>query len=233
MANDKAREKTFEIRDAHWASIGKVDNDVIGHAISPQLMGGPAWPTTRQAYRVIRLADGSIIVATDGMSDPYDDEDAPAENGFGMELFVHTKGIDPAHASKPGDVSRITKSWAFELLSHVAGTVADAGGIMPQLQKHGVLSMELPGVSQSSAIAPQLPKHFFTDDDSIGILLGTPVQGFSAAIADMPLSPVTLVPITVVTAEELAQLREGGAAARKKLVDQRLASGVGHTIALG
>lgn len=88
-------------RDTYWVSVGMVEQDVLGHLISPDLMGRPAWPTTRQAYRIIRRP-GSIIIATDGMSDPFDDS-TRQENDFGMELFIETADILPEHAG-----SRVT-----------------------------------------------------------------------------------------------------------------------------
>jgi hypothetical protein len=47
----------------------------------------------------------------------------------------------------------LSRSWAFELLNNAAGTVAEASGILSELDRYGVLSMELPGVSESHAIS--------------------------------------------------------------------------------
>lgn len=225
--SDAAASQSYARRDDYWAAIGAVENDVLGHLISPQLMGGPGWPTTRQAYRVIRRPD-TIIIATDGMSDPFDDPQLDG-NGFGMELFVETTDILPDHAGQPGDASHLSKSWAFELVSHVAGTVAGAGGIVGQLEQYGILSMELPGVSQSHAISTQVPPHYVTADDCVGVLLGVPAT-FPTRIADMPLSPVSMVAVTLIPANELEALRQGGAAARTALGDRLAQSGRHHTI---
>jgi hypothetical protein len=224
--DDAAFVQSCARRDAYWATVGSVETDVLGHLISPGLMGGPAWPTTRQAYRVIRRAN-TIVIATDGMSDPFDDPSREG-NGFGMELFIETANILPEHAGAVGDISKLSRSWAFELVSQVAGTIAQAGGIVGQLQRYGVLSMELPGVSQSHAIGAQVPKRYVTADDCVGILLGMPVTGFPTRIEDMPLSPVVIVPVTLIAADELEQLRQGGGAARKALAEALVASGAGH-----
>jgi hypothetical protein len=226
---DIAFEQSWQKRDAFWASVGAVETDVLGHLISPGLMGGPQWPTTRQAYKVVRRG-GSIIIATDGLSDPF--ADGGQGNGFGMELFVETGDIQPDHAGKPGEISKLSQSWAFELVSHVAGTVAGAGGITAQLDQYGVLSMELPGVSQSHAIGKQLPAHYVTADDSLGVLIGVPVEGFPSVIEDMPLSPVRMVPVTVITAAELEALRAGGAAARRALAEELAQRGSHHRSSL-
>jgi hypothetical protein len=170
---------------------------------------------------------GTILIATDGMSDPFKPPVAEG-NGFGMELFIETADIAPEHAGALGDIAGLPQSWAFELLSNAAGSVAEEGGILSRLERHGVLSMEFPGVSQSASIGAQLPARFVTADDCVGILLGVPVAGFPTRIDDMPLSPVSLVPVTLITAEELEALRHGGAPARQVLVERLAQSGRHH-----
>ncbi|WBV44833.1 suppressor of fused domain protein [Pseudoroseomonas cervicalis] len=212
-----AAEASQAARDAYWAGIGQVERDVLAPLISPGLMGGPAWPTLRQAYRVIRRAE-SLILATDGLSDPFDGVSGGG-NGFGMELFLETAEIDPALAGQPGDVSGLGRSWAFEILQNVAASVAGAGGVMPMLQRHGVLSMELPGVSQAHSLPRQLPPGFATADDSLGVLIGGPAPDFAVQIPGMPLSPAQAVPVVLLRAEELEALRQGGAEARRALAE--------------
>ncbi len=224
--SDEARRATHAVLDRHWQSVGAVEKDVLGYLLSPSLTGGPAWPSTRQAYRVVRRGE-RIILATDGMSDPFDDAEGLG-NGFEMELFVETADIAEAHRGTPGDVSMLSDSWAFELLEHVAQIVADAGGITAQLEQYGALSMELPGVSQSRAIGVALPAYFVTEDDALGVLLGGPKPDFNDMLADMPLSPVKLVPIVVLTAAELEFVRAGGGKAREELVARLGATDVGH-----
>ncbi|WP_266158695.1 suppressor of fused domain protein [Dyella silvatica] len=216
-----AAQMSHQRLDRYWASIGAVEPDLLAHLISPSFTGGPSWPTTRQAYRVIRRGS-SIILATDGMSDPFDGV-AGMGNGFEMELFLETADIPASFAGDKGDVGRIKESWAFELLHHVGEMVAEAGGITARLERYDSLSVELPGFSQSHALAAQLPARFATADDSLGILLGAPDPDFPAIIDDMPLSAVRMVSITLLTAAELEHLRQGGAAARHELV-QKLAA---------
>lgn len=223
---DPALAASWRRRDAYWAEIGTVETDVLGHGVSPGLTGGPYWPTLRQAYRVVRRPH-SIILATDGMSDPFEDVTGGG-NGFETELFVETPDIAAAHAGAPGDIAHINQSWAFELVRHVTGIVAEEGGITAALARHGVLSMELPGVSQSAALGSQLPAGFITPDDCVGLLIGVAVPDFAVRIEDMPLSPVTMVPLTLIRADELEELRAGGADARKALTERRAAAGAHH-----
>lgn len=214
--------------DRHWQAVGHCEQDVLGFAISPSFMGGPHWPSTRQAYRIVRRGN-AIILATEGLSDPFDDvEGDDLGNGFEMELFIETPDI-PDHAQgAPGDVYPFADSWTFELLRCVAGTVADAGGYRSRLERYGVLSLELPGVSQSRAMSEQLPAHFVSADDCAGVLIGGPAADFPTRLDDMPLSPVSLVPVVLITASELEYLRNGGAQAREDLVARLNAAGLGH-----
>lgn len=229
-ANQAARDASQASLDRHWQTIGTVEQDVLSYLISPSFTGGVPWPSTRQAYRIVRR-DTSIILATQGLSDPFDDAEGLG-NGFELELFVETADI-PDHAQGPqGDVDPFRRSWAFELLEHVAKTVAGAGGIMHQLEQYGALSLELPGFSQSHLMSEQVPAHFVTGDDATGVLLGGPLPDFPIHVDGMPLSPVSLVPVVLITAAELDYVRSGGRPARDDLVARLEAAGVGHRSSL-
>jgi hypothetical protein len=234
QANDRAHasdqdlvlKATHDRLDRYWSSVGRVEPEVLAHLISPSFMGGPHWPTTRQAYRVIRRGS-STILATDGMSDPFDDGEETG-NGFGMELFLETSDIPAQFLGDKGDIGIIKNSWAFELLRHVAAMVAEAGGIIEKLDTYGVLSIEFPGVSQSDAVAEQVPRQFVAGDDNIGILLGGPDPDFPTRIEDMPLSPVRIVPVVLITALELDRIRSGGRAGRNDIVAKLATSATLH-----
>jgi hypothetical protein len=221
-----ARQATSECLDRHWRSVGAVEQDVLGHVISPSFLGGSDWPSTRQAYRVVRRGE-AVIIATDGLSDPFDS--APElGNGFEMELFLETGDIAEGTRGAEGDISPLIRSWAFDVVRTVAATVADAGGITHQLETYGVLSLELPGASEALHLTDQMPARFITEDDCVGVLVGGPAPDFATRLDDMPLSPVTLVPVVLITAAELEHVRAGGKAAREALVQQMAAAGYGH-----
>jgi hypothetical protein len=225
-ADEAARRATSECLDRHWQSVGDVEQDVLGHAISPSFLGGPDWPSTRQAYRIVRRGD-SVIIATDGLSDPFDG--APhLGNGFEMELFLETGDLAEGTRGAVGDVSPLMRSWAFDVVRTVASTVANAGGIRHQLETYGVLSLELPGASQAPHLTDQIPARFVTEDDCVGVLVGAPMPDFVTRLEDMPLSPVALVPVVLITAAELEHVRVRGRKAREALVEQLTAAGHGH-----
>jgi len=132
-ANLVARLATGECLDRHWQTVGRVERDVLTYLISPAFSGGAQWPSTRQAYRIVCRGE-AIILAIEGLCDPFDDVQGMG-NGFEVELFLEIADI-PEHArGKPGEVDPLKGSWAFELIEHVAATVADAGCIVRQIEQ--------------------------------------------------------------------------------------------------
>jgi hypothetical protein len=226
-AAERAFQATVRARNRYWAAVGAVESDVVAHAVSPSLTGdGPDWPTTRQAYMVIRR-NHSIILATDGMADPFTILKGKG-NGFGMELFLETSDIPAELAGETGNLGRIIESWAFELLRDTAYSVAERGGIVPVLAKYDVMSMEFSNARGSLTISKQVPGRFITEDDCIGVLIGGPDPDFPTRIEDTPLSPVRMAPVVPITAAELEYVRQGGPDARRELVARLAASPSGH-----
>lgn len=223
-AHEKACADTQEAMDRHWAKVGDVEEDVIAYVIPPIFQGGPAWPTLRQAYRVIRRP-GSIIIATDGMSDPYEHDGE--ENGFGMELFMETRDIPADFTGADGDVSALKNSWAFELLENCAAFVAEHGGVRDHVDQLGSISTEIPGVAGAHAVGSQVPDRFVLDD-SIGLLIGGPPPDFPDIVEDTPFRPVRLIPLVVLTAAELQHVRTGDSQVRRALAERLSALPQGH-----
>lgn len=220
-------DETHAAMDRHWQKVGYVESDVIAEIIPSVFMGGPAWPTIRQAYRIVRR-ENSILLTTDGMSDPFDEEGADVPgNGFGMELFIETADIPAEFAGSRGDVAEIKHAWAFELLDHLAAVVADRGGIREDIEGSGCISTELPGVSDTRAIKFQVPERFITDDDSIGLLFGGPAPDFPSLVPDAPQRPVMLIPVVLLTADELSHIRANGREGRAQIIEALKRSPVG------
>lgn len=214
--------------DAFWHSVGTLDDDVIAHMVSPSFTGGPHWPTPRQAYRVVRRGD-TILLATDGLSDPERDGDP---NGFGIELFIETADLPPDLRGGPGDVMSPARTWAFELLRYMAGVVADSRGINDQLDRYGVISIEAPGAGYSDTMRSQMPARFFDEAGSLGVLIGGPSADFAATVANPPNDPIRIAPVVLITAAELDAVRQGGGAARDRLAAALAASPTGHRSSL-
>ena len=66
-------EASSRAREECWQQIGTLEPLVLSHLVNPALMGGPRWPAMRQAFRVVRRPNGNVIIASDGLSDPFDD----------------------------------------------------------------------------------------------------------------------------------------------------------------
>src|ERR1700761_1232449 len=91
MNYEKHFEESADRRTHFWEKFGRLDPYVLTHAINPAFMGGPTWPSLRQAFLTIETPTGTIL-ASDGLSDPYDDYDSnpknQAYNGLGFEVYM-------------------------------------------------------------------------------------------------------------------------------------------------
>ena len=67
-------ERSAAARKDTWQELGTVEPLVLNDSANPALLGGPKWPALRQAFRVVRPRTGAnVILASDGLSDPFDD----------------------------------------------------------------------------------------------------------------------------------------------------------------
>lgn len=215
IAIDDPRYEAFATaRRKAWSALGPVDEDVIGYLVSPELIGGPAWPTTRQAYAIVRPA-GSLVIASDGLSDLFAGSDS-TEPGFGCEVYIEC----PDLAGTTFEV--VKRSWQFQLIESFAQNVADFGGITGPLDKYGVLSMELP----ATAITP---KRWTTARGSVGALVGIEVPSRPSRCTLAPGKDIRLVALTLLLPDETEHAIAGGASARRDLAQKLAASGIGLT----
>lgn len=193
-----------EQRSAFWRAVGDLAPDVVAHLINPAFMGGPRWPALRQAFAKITLADGTALVASDGLSDPFDDT---ADAGWGAEVYLATPLADVA----VGDLAR---HWQFSVLyqvaQNIANGIADLGGMLAQ---YGALSMGIPGLETPDD---------WRDGDDTGVLIGVPHPSVPASI-DLETGPVALVQIVVLRPAELRHILAEGAQARRDLATRMAA----------
>ncbi|WP_084580594.1 suppressor of fused domain protein [Sphingomonas azotifigens] len=206
-------ERSAEARAGFWAVLGPTSDRILSSAPA-----GSLWPGGHEAYRLIHRGS-AILLATDGLSDPFDE--SASTNGFEIELFVEGPG-EGAPAQVAGD------GWMLEVLRRVAAIVAEEQGILRPLERHGPIPLELTNVSSSAAIAARLPAHFLTADDVLGVMIGAPDPDFATRIDDMPLSPVRVLPVVLLTAAELGEIRAGDSETRDAVLARLQASGVGH-----
>lgn len=125
-------QKHYEARDRYVQSMGIADDDLIAPLLNPFFMGGPRWPAMRQAWRRVRRGQNTIIV-TDGLSDPFDDQEE-MNVGLGVEILVESNDIiqDPVQGS-----------WLFKLIYDVSQQTADSESFRELRNDLGLFSMEL------------------------------------------------------------------------------------------
>jgi hypothetical protein len=189
--------------DRYWSAIGPSDPDLIAYLVNPMFQGKPAWPNTRQAYRVVR-PPGSLILASDGLSDPFVGSDRTDAQGFGCEVYIEAPQFTGA------DFATLRDSWAFRVIENFAMNVAGWGGISEQIARLGVLSTEFD-------MRNVLPDAALSADGSAGFLVNLKPRDREVRISDMPFGPVDIIALTLLTPGELEQVRSGGASARQTL----------------
>jgi hypothetical protein len=215
IAVDDPRYEAFATaRRLAWSAIGPVDADVIGYLVSPQFGGGPAWPTTRQSYLVVRPA-GSIIIASDGLSDLFVGTDSQ-EPGFGCEVYIECPDLAGAAFED------LKRSWQFQLIENLAQNVADFGGVEGPLARYGVISMELPAPDTA-------PKRWVGPRGTVGALIGMRVPGRPARCRLADDATIRLVALTLLLPDETEHAIKGGNAARGELAAILIATGTGLT----
>jgi len=204
--DDPLYEATFEARDNYWKNIGEIDEDVIAHVISPQFMGAPHWPTTRQAYKIIRT-ETSLIIASDGLSDPFTDAAEHEVNfsGFSSEVFIESSELVGA------TFDDIKKSWQFEAVEIWSRNVANYGGINANLEKYPVMSIELPIHS--------LPEDWKNENGNVGFLVNCKMSNREYEFSNSPLSSIKLISLTAIKPDELKFVIEGGQKGRDTLAE--------------
>ncbi len=176
----------------------------------------------RQAYRVV-WRPSSIVVTTDGLADPFRD-DAPRGAGFEMELFVETASL-PFDLMAQSSVDAFKHYWPFAVVEKVADLVADVGGVRADLDDLEVISAELPGLAEHSAVKGQIPDRFIAEGGTLGVLIGA-----SGEIPDFslpPAVPIRFASIVLLTAAELEHIRIHENSGRERVL-AHLAATTGH-----
>lgn len=211
-----AYDKTQIARNEYWNEIGRTAPNALDYEVSPEAKGAPNWPTVQQRFRLVRT-NNSVILATEGLSDPFGAFRGPTdENGYGMELFIEVPGWQAASAEA------LRQSWAFQALEHTATLCAHAKGISTLIEQNGVMSLDL---SPSCA-----PETWIAADqvEPVGGLLGMPLPPGRDQMRGMPLSKVRVIPLTLIYPEELEDCLVSGPDERKALVNDLLTTGHAH-----
>ncbi len=194
-------DQSARLRSNHWKSIGNLHTDVITHLINPAFMGGPEWPSTRQAFVIIDTPSGTIL-SSDGLSDPYRDYDEnpdnQAYNGVGCEFYIEC-------TETLGDFNDIKSSWQFSVVYQAAQLAAGNPNIASIIGEHVYVSTELYHCA--------VPDSFLNEHGRVGVLLGVKSKQVPPHLG-LSLETIRLVNVTLLTLRELEYITANGGNAR-------------------
>ena len=207
MNYDEHFKLSCDKREKFWKSIGELYPDVVASLINPAFMGGPKWPSLRQAHIGIKVKDNTII-ASDGLSDPYDDYDTNPENqpynGLGLELYV-------VSTSKLNDTQAIINSWELSVLRQVSDTAASNPNLINMLTDYKYISITING--------DRLPEGFVDENGSSGVLLGLQ-SSLVAPKLELSIEKISLVNVILLKTKELQYILDNGAKARVEVAEK-------------
>ncbi len=150
-----------------YSKLGSLQDFILSQAAGgAPLAAGPRWPSGAQKFRVIRRPGDTIMIVSDGLSDPFDDLQAEANvSGFGLEFFIETPTAEVG--SSP---SELKLSWQFQLLYTVCSLAAGHGGIRSIIDDMQLLSTEAEGVAE--VVPPDAREALVNKAARVGALLG-------------------------------------------------------------
>jgi hypothetical protein len=199
---------TSDARRAALSTFGTVSDDVLTFLINPMFTGGPPWPNTRQAYSTTQgqlAGEERVLIASDALSDPFDDswDGAPRVQGFGLEAYAIGS---PEAAARDG--------WLLPLVQQAAMQFAHHQGVAGLLERMGVISMELWDVP----IPEEHRTAWCVDEERVGVLIGATHPAVPDHF-DGPLGRVRLVHLMLLSAEETRAVVQGGPDARNAMAE--------------
>lgn len=197
--NEAALGAMARARQAFFAGLGQMDAHPLPPPRHPVFTGGPVWPALRQAWRVIRRPD-TTLVFSDGLSDPFDpfDPDDPFGDtgtravtpGLGLEIYVEARGR----------FDDVATSWLFDLIHQISQNAVVHGRFLSLLREHGAVSLQM-------AISG-LPEGWLSSGGLATILVGVPAASvppqFPTPHGQVKTAALTLVPASRRLAMEAA-----------------------------
>ncbi|MBF4461361.1 MULTISPECIES: hypothetical protein [unclassified Rathayibacter] len=145
-------EAVAEDRAEMWRAVGALDRTVVVSTEDPGTRGGARWPTDHRAFLRIERAD-SVVLATDGLSDPFDRLARPG-TGLGLELCLESSALCGVPAAD------LWNHWHFRVLYEAARRAALQGVCC----RTGLDTARLAGTSA--------PASWLDADGCVGVLLG-------------------------------------------------------------
>ncbi|WP_330184065.1 hypothetical protein OHB26_10895 [Nocardia sp. NBC_01503] len=184
--------ETYRVLDAAWNSWGRLDTDVIAHLINPAFMGGPQWPALRQAHAIARRDDG-LLVASSGLADPTEWDDAEPTNGYELEVF----GIS-GDLAVDSDTISVATSWLGQTVMTVSNLVAHYGfGVSEMLDRYEIFTIQL----DDARLPDEATATYLDENGSLVVMLGLVDDELPATVPG-PLAPIRLVNVKLLTVAE-------------------------------
>jgi len=211
MSEERLTE-TFAARESYFRTMGNVNTEVWFPLVNPTSMGGPSWPALRQGWRDTRRGKYTIIVS-DGLSDPFDDEQDP-NIGFGIEILAET-------ADNVGE--DLCASWLFHLVYQVSQNAANHGGFRQAIEQYKDFTMEI-------ASDGYMEEHA-NDQGRVGLLLGFSAPNLPVE-ATLPGGTLRVIPVKLLTLPELQCVAEEKQKGRERLCSLFAADGTFHLSSL-
>jgi hypothetical protein len=193
-------DRLYEAREQSLARLGEVQSGVLSRT-TPALVDGNMipWPTMmRGTQRLVRKAQ-SVLLVTDGLSNPWDPDihgDDLPDWTFGFELALE---VPLAEFSDPG-VEAILSSWAPRVLwAATDWIVAERFDLMARVELHECTTHAILPVREL--------QHLVAENGFMGGLLGLPFATgvLGAGVRHGPEilgRPTWLLPIKLLTADE-------------------------------
>lgn len=184
--------ETCRVLSSAWESWGTPDVDVIAHLINPSFLGGPSWPAVRQAHAIVRRED-ALLVASSGLADPTEWDDAEPTNGYELEVF----GISPdIHIDS--DTLTVATSWLGQTVMTVSNLVAQYGFQVPDmLDRHRIITIQL----DEARLPGEAADTYLDENGALVVMLGLVDDELPAAVRG-PLSAIRLINVKVLTVAE-------------------------------
>ncbi|WP_029137114.1 hypothetical protein [Nakamurella lactea] len=210
----QARTAAAAARRAFWRHFGLIDDDAATE-VGPAFAGGPRWPSIRHGWVIIRRP-GSVIVASDGLSDP-DAERPEYRTGHDGELFVEI--ADRNSIDLPAAVLAATP--AVQALRQVADAMVEQDrSIADRHRRWGLHTM--------SVTVSALPQRWQGPDGTLGVLIGKRSPELPIEL-ELPAGTVRIAALTPMTpAETAAVLLDWEGRARGAAAAAMDRSGSGH-----
>lgn len=179
-----------------WNRIGRIDEEVIGYDPDTKDIGTPFWPSQREEYHAVHLADGWILT-TDGLSDPFVGTDCYDSSGLGLEFYFETIAQNSESRLDPEELPEM------EVLQQIAYNAVAHGRFRELIDELGVLSMTLP-------MYGEFGERWEDEDGNTGFLFWIPSERQNWQVT-LPFGLVRFVAVTPLLPEELSYAAESGA----------------------